>query len=80
MTTDWTIRDWPPAEANDFSSSLCVQTSSEAHPAPYPMSTGGTFHEGKARPGRDTDHSPPSSAEVKNEYELYFLSPTPAWQ
>jgi hypothetical protein len=22
---------------------------------------------GKARPGRDTDHSPPSSAEVKNE-------------
>jgi hypothetical protein len=22
---------------------------------------------GKARPGRDADHSPPSSAEVKNE-------------
>jgi hypothetical protein len=29
----------------------------------------------KARPGRDADHSPPSSAEVENEYELYFLSP-----
>jgi hypothetical protein len=24
--------------------------------------------------GRDADHSPPFSAEVENEYELYFLS------
>jgi hypothetical protein len=33
---------------------------------------------GKARPGRDADHSPPSSAEVKNE--LYLLSPhVPQW-
>jgi hypothetical protein len=29
----------------------------------------------RARPGRDVDHSPPSSAEVKNEKELYLLSP-----
>jgi hypothetical protein len=27
----------------------------------------GSFPEGKARPERDADHSPPSSAEVKNE-------------
>jgi hypothetical protein len=27
---------------------------------------GGPFPGGKARPGRDADHSPPSSAEVKN--------------
>jgi hypothetical protein len=34
----------------------------------------------KARPGCDADHSPPSSAEVKNQYELYLLSPqAPAW-
>jgi hypothetical protein len=33
------------------------------------------FSGGKARPRRDADHSPPSSAEVENEYELYFLSP-----
>jgi hypothetical protein len=46
----------------DFPSSLCVQTSSEARPASYPMGTGG-----KAQPGRDGDHSPLSSAEVKNE-------------
>jgi hypothetical protein len=30
-------------------------------------STGGPFPEGKARPGHDVDHSPRSSAEVKNE-------------
>jgi hypothetical protein len=51
-----------PAEAKDFSSSLCVQTGSGAHPASCKMGTGG-----KARPGRDADHSPPSSAEVENE-------------
>jgi hypothetical protein len=27
----------------------------------------GSFFEGKARPGRDADHSSPSSTEVKNE-------------
>jgi hypothetical protein len=39
---DYTLDDRGsiPAEENDFSSSLCVQTSSEAHPASYPMSTG----------------------------------------
>jgi hypothetical protein len=56
-----------PTEAEDFSSSLCVQTGSGAHTASYPMGTGSSFPEGKARPGRDADHSPPSSAEVKNE-------------
>jgi hypothetical protein len=38
--------------------SLC----SGAHPASYTMGTGG-----KARPGRDADHSPPSTAEVEKE-------------
>jgi hypothetical protein len=28
------------------------------------------------RPGSETDHSPPSSAEVKECLELYFHSPT----
>jgi hypothetical protein len=35
-----------------------VQTGSGAHPASYPMGTGGQFPGGKARPGRDADHSP----------------------
>jgi hypothetical protein len=63
-----------PTGAEDFSSSSCVQTSSGDHPASYPMGTGGPFPGGKARPGRDADHSPPSSAEVKYEQELYLLS------
>jgi hypothetical protein len=47
-----------PAEVNNFFSILCVQTSSEAHPVSYPMDTAGPFPGGKARPGRDADHSP----------------------
>jgi hypothetical protein len=40
-----------PAGAKEFSSSLCVQTGSGAHPAFYPMGTGGPFPGGKAWPG-----------------------------
>jgi hypothetical protein len=53
------------AGAKDISSSLCVQTG-----PPSLMYNGyrGSFPRGgKARPGRDADHSPPSSAEVENE-------------
>jgi hypothetical protein len=67
-------------EAEDFSSSLCIQTGSGANPASCPVGTGGSFPGGKARPRRDADHSPPSSAEVKYEYELYLLSRhAPPW-
>jgi hypothetical protein len=50
----------------DFSLHQHVQTGSGAHPASYPMCTGGPFPGGKAWPGRDADHLPPSSAGVKN--------------
>jgi hypothetical protein len=56
-----------PVGAEDFSSNLCVHTGSGAHPASRIMGTGGPFPGCKARPGRDTDHSPLSSAEVVNE-------------
>jgi hypothetical protein len=56
-----------PTKTEDFSSNLCVQTGSGAHPASYTVGTGGSFPGGKARPGRDADHSPSSSAEVKKE-------------
>jgi hypothetical protein len=55
------------AGAKDFSSNLCVQTGSEAHPAACTMGTGDPFPHGKARPGRDADPSHSSSAEVRNE-------------
>jgi hypothetical protein len=64
-----------PAGAKKFSSILFVQTGYGAHPASSTMGSGGPFPGGKARPGRDDDHSPPSSAEVVNEYELYLFSP-----
>jgi hypothetical protein len=70
-----------PAWTKDFSSSLCVQTGSGAHPASCTMGTGGPFPGGKARPGRDADHSSLSSAEVVNKLELYLLSPqAPPWR
>jgi hypothetical protein len=52
-------------EAEDFPSPLCVQTGSGTHPAFCTVGTGSSFPGGKARPGRDADHSPPSSVEVK---------------
>jgi hypothetical protein len=75
LTTDWTAGVRSPTEAEDFSSNLCVQTGCWAHPASYTVGTGGSFPGGKARPGRDADHSPHSGAEVKKEQELYTCSP-----
>jgi hypothetical protein len=64
---DRAIEVQSPEEAKGFSCSLCVQTGSGAHPASCTMGTRGPFAGAKARPGRDTDHSPPSSAKVENE-------------
>jgi hypothetical protein len=62
LTMDWTVGVRSLTEAEDFSFNVCFQTGCGAHPASYTMGTGG-----KGRPGRDADHSPPSSAEVKKE-------------
>jgi hypothetical protein len=40
-----------------------VQAGSGAHPASYPIDTGGSSP-GVKRPGREADHSPPSNADV----------------
>jgi hypothetical protein len=41
----------------------------------------GSLSLGLKRPGREADHSPPSSAEVKEWVELYLHSPdTPSWR
>jgi hypothetical protein len=47
-----------PAGADNFSSSLCVQTGSGSHSAFWTMGTGGFFPGVKSPPGRDADHSP----------------------
>jgi hypothetical protein len=55
-----------PAEAKDFSSSLCVQAGSGAHPASCTMCTGDLSPVVKRGRGVTLD-TPPSSAEVVNE-------------
>jgi hypothetical protein len=42
-----------------------IQTGSGAHPASYPVGTGGVFP-GVKRPWREADNSHPTSAHVKN--------------
>jgi hypothetical protein len=43
VTMDWTTRVRSLTEAEDFSSSVCIQTGSGAHPASCPMGTRGLF-------------------------------------
>jgi hypothetical protein len=56
-----------PAGAGNFSLHLFISASRLvlAHPASYPMGTMVPFL-GVKQPDREADHSPPSSAEVKN--------------
>jgi hypothetical protein len=53
-----------PAGIGNFSLHHRVQNGSEAHPASYPM-VPGTLSLGLKRLWPEADHSPPSSAEVK---------------
>jgi hypothetical protein len=62
-----------PVGSGNFSLRHFIQTGSGAHTASYPMGTRGSFPEGKAA-GREADHSPPSSAEVKECVEIYLHS------
>jgi len=68
-------RDWIPVEARF---SALVQTGPGTHPASCTMGNGS--FPGVRRPGRDVDHPPRSSAEVKERVELYLYSPAgPSW-
>jgi hypothetical protein len=64
---DRAIKVRSPAHEKDVSSSLCVQTGSEAHPVSCTMDTKDPFPGAKARPGTETDYSPPYNAEIENE-------------
>ena len=55
-----------------------VQTGPGSYPASCTMGTGS--FPGVRRPGRGTDHPPPSSAEVEGRVGLYLYSPSgPSW-
>jgi hypothetical protein len=60
MTTGWTTGVRFPAEARYFSLLNSVQTRTGAHPASF------TLNSCAASSVRETNHSPPSSAEVNN--------------
>jgi len=65
LATGWTVRGSNPDEGKIFR--ICPDT-------PW-----GSFPRVK-RPGRGIDHSPPSSAEVKERVELYIYSASgPSW-
>jgi hypothetical protein len=69
-----------PAERKNFSSSFSVQNASGAHPASCTMGTGGPFPGGKARPGRDVDHSPHlvQRSRMSRSYTCTFSPPKPS--
>jgi len=78
--TGWTIGVRVSARAGNFPLNHRVRKSSGAYPATYLTGTRGSFLRIK-RPGREADHSPPFSAEVKDRMELYLHSPnTPSWR
>jgi hypothetical protein len=52
-----------------------VQTGSGVHPVSYKMGTGSSFP-GVKRQGREADHSPPTSAEVK---KMWIYTSTPPY-
>jgi hypothetical protein len=78
IATDYGLDDWMIGVqflvgAVIFSLRHCVQTGSGAHPASYLMGTG-ALSLGVKRPGREADHSPPCSTDVKNEWSYTSIS------
>jgi hypothetical protein len=67
LTTDWQTGVWSLAGAKDFYSSLCVQTLSGEHPASHSMGTRGPYSGSEMWTRCEVDHSPSSSAKVKNQ-------------
>ena len=70
----WMTWNLYSGKAGDFSFLQNVQIGSGAHSAANSMATGGCFL-GVNPPGRKVDHSPPSSAEVKNKWNSVTTHP-----
>jgi hypothetical protein len=58
---------WSEGGTGNFSLHQCVQIGTGAHPASYPMGIR-VFSLVVKWPEREADHSPPSSAEVRNAW------------
>ena len=68
------VWDSNPSRERGFSLHQNVQTDSGTHAAPYSVGIGTSFRRGK-QPMSETDHSPPSSVEVKNEWRYISTPP-----
>jgi len=64
---DWVTGVQYVAGAGSFSLLHCIQTGCGAHLASYPVDTGNSFPGSKAL-GHETNHSPLTSAQVKNAW------------
>jgi hypothetical protein len=71
---DWGSRVQFLVGAENFSHHHLTQKGSGAHPASCTVGTRGSIT-GVKRPGREADHSPLSSAKVKECVDLYLHSP-----
>jgi hypothetical protein len=74
QTTDLTIRHSNPCGVRDFSLSSNVQTGPGAYLTPYSVGTG-DLSMAVRRSGREADHSPPSSAEIKHKWDYTSIPP-----
>jgi hypothetical protein len=72
--SDWLRAGQPKCWSSSPSPVHVIQTDSGAHSASYPMVTGALSREVK-RPGREADHSPPTSAEVKKIWIYTSIPP-----
>jgi hypothetical protein len=80
MVTGYSLEDgefWVrvPTKKKHFFSLQAVQTGSSVHPTLYLMGTGDSFP-GVKRPGRETDDSPPASAQFK---KMWIYTSTPQY-
>jgi hypothetical protein len=75
LVAGWTIEgsEFESRYSQKLSLLNVVQTSSGAHAASYPMDPG-VLSMGVKLPGREADHSPPTSAEVKRTW-IYTCTP-----
>jgi hypothetical protein len=71
--TGYKLDEFESRKGQEFSLLHVVKTGSGAHPASYPMGTGGSFPWSKAA---GADHSPPTSADVK---KMLIYTSTPSY-
>jgi len=74
LDTGWTTGVRFLSGAGNFFLRHRIQRGFGAHPDSYRTGTGGPYP-GVKRPGREADHSPPSSAEVKNAWSYTSTPP-----